>query len=111
MGATPACTGFPLEDDEWSDIAFPGGVTLTFGGVSISSVRAYTNGMLAFATNMHRSTTPARRNWPNVTGGTINARTSIVAGAMAARYSFANESRVTFGLSDNNTGALNIDLT
>jgi len=51
-GASPACTGFPLGDDDWSDIAFPGGFTFTFGGVSYSSVRAYSNGMLAFPTDV-----------------------------------------------------------
>ncbi len=60
-GATPACTGFPQGDDDWSDIAFPGGFTFTFGGVSYSSVRAYSNGMLAFPTDVsgfHRDYTP-----------------------------------------------------
>lgn len=60
-GATPACTGFPQGDDDWSDIAFPGGFTFTFGGVSYSSVRAYSNGMLAFPTDIsgfHRDYSP-----------------------------------------------------
>jgi MSHA biogenesis protein MshQ len=60
-GATPACTGFPLGDDDWSDIAFPAGFTFTFGGVSYSSVRAYSNGMLAFPTDIsgfHRDYSP-----------------------------------------------------
>lgn len=60
-GATPACTGFPQGDDDWSDIAFPGGFTFTFGGVSYSSVRAYSNGMLAFPTDVsgfHRDYSP-----------------------------------------------------
>ncbi len=51
-GATPACTGYPQGDDDWSDIAFPGGFTFTFGGVSYSGVRVYSNGMLAFPTDV-----------------------------------------------------------
>ena len=60
-GASPACTGYPLGDDDWSDITFPGGFTFTFGGTSYSSVRVYSNGMLAFPTDVsgfHRNFTP-----------------------------------------------------
>mgnify|MGYP000880003407 FL=1 len=62
-------------------------------------------------TSMNLSTTPARGTWSNVAGGAINSLTSIVAGAGTASYSFANETSVTFGLSDNLTGALNINAT
>lgn len=60
-GASPACTGYPQGDDDWSDIVFPGGFTFTFGGTSYSSVRVYSNGMLAFPTDVsgfHRDYTP-----------------------------------------------------
>ena len=60
-GASPACTNYPNGDDDWADIAFPGGFTFTFGGTSYSSVRVYSNGMLAFPTDVsgyHRTYTP-----------------------------------------------------
>ncbi len=60
-GTSPACTDFPNGDDDWSDLTFPAGFTFTFGGVSYSSVRAYSNGMLAFPTDVsgfHRDYTP-----------------------------------------------------
>lgn len=60
-GASPACTSFPNGDDDWADIAFPSGFTFTFGGVNYSSVRAYSNGILAFGTDasgFHRDYTP-----------------------------------------------------
>lgn len=49
---TPACTQYPNGDDDWADVAFPGGFTFRFGGVSYSSVRVYSNGMLAFPTDV-----------------------------------------------------------
>lgn len=58
---SPACTSFPNGDDDWSDVAFPSGFTFTFAGVSYSSVRVYSNGMLAFPTDVsgfHRDYTP-----------------------------------------------------
>ena len=60
-GAAPACTGFPLGDDDWADVTFPAGFTFTFGGVSYSGVRVYSNGILAFGTDVsgfHRDYTP-----------------------------------------------------
>lgn len=60
-GASPACTTYPNGDDDWADIAFPSGFTFTFAGVSYSSVRVYSNGMLAFPTDVsgfHRDYTP-----------------------------------------------------
>jgi MSHA biogenesis protein MshQ len=60
-GATPACTTYPNGDDDWADITFPAGFTFTFGGVNYSSVRAYSNGILAFGTDVsgfHRDFTP-----------------------------------------------------
>lgn len=60
-GASPACTQYPNGDDDWADITFPAGFTFTFGGVNYSSVRAYSNGILAFGTDVsgfHRDFTP-----------------------------------------------------
>ena len=51
-GASPGCTGFPSGDDDWADVAFPGGFNFTFGGTAYSSVRVYSNGMLAFPTDI-----------------------------------------------------------
>ncbi len=51
-GASPGCTGFPSGDDDWADIAFPGGFSFTFGGTAYTSVRVYSNGMLAFPTDI-----------------------------------------------------------
>ena len=51
-GASPACTTYPNGDDDWADIVFPTGFTFTFGGVSYSSVRVYSNGILAFPTDV-----------------------------------------------------------
>lgn len=49
---SPACTNYPNGDDDWADVAFPGGFTFRFGGVSYSSVRVYSNGILAFPTDV-----------------------------------------------------------
>lgn len=60
-GATPGCTSFPDGDDDWADITFPAGFTFTFGGANYTSVRAYSNGMLAFPTDVsgfHRNYSP-----------------------------------------------------
>lgn len=57
----PACTGYPNGDDDWADVSFPGGFTFTFGGTSYSSVRVYSNGILAFppdTSGFHRDYTP-----------------------------------------------------
>lgn len=61
-------------------------------------------------TSVNLSTTPARGTWSNVAGGAINSLTAVVAGAGTASYTFANENTVTFGLSDNLTEALNINV-
>lgn len=50
-GASPACTNYPNGDDDWADVAFPGGFSFRFGGTSYSSVRVYSNGILAFPTD------------------------------------------------------------
>lgn len=50
-GASPACTSYPNGDDDWADVAFPGGFSFRFGGTSYSSVRVYSNGILAFPTD------------------------------------------------------------
>lgn len=60
-GASPACTNYPNGDDDWADVAFPGGFAFTFGGVSYSQVRVYSNGILAFGNDVsgfHRDYTP-----------------------------------------------------
>ncbi|MFN3396912.1 MAG: DUF6701 domain-containing protein [Sulfurimicrobium sp.] len=60
-GASPACTSYPNGDDDWADVAFPGGFAFTFGGVSYSQVRVYSNGILAFGNDVsgfHRDYTP-----------------------------------------------------
>lgn len=70
-GANPACTGYPQGDDDWTDITFPSGFTFTFGGMNYSGVRAYSNGMLAFGTDVsgfHRDYTP--QALPITTAGT-----------------------------------------
>lgn len=51
-GASPACTNYPQGDDDWADIAFPGGFAFTFGATSYTGVRVYSNGMLAFPTDV-----------------------------------------------------------
>jgi MSHA biogenesis protein MshQ len=50
-GASPACTTYPLGDDDWADVTFPAGFTFTFGGVGYSGTRIYSNGLLAFGTD------------------------------------------------------------
>ncbi|MDO9166662.1 MAG: LamG domain-containing protein [Rhodoferax sp.] len=50
-GTSPACTTYPLGDDDWADIAFPSGFTFTFGGAPYAGVRVYSNGILAFPTD------------------------------------------------------------
>ncbi|MEO7105284.1 MAG: LamG domain-containing protein, partial [Rhodoferax sp.] len=58
---SPACTQYPNGDDDWSDVTFPAGFTFTFGGVAYSSVRVYSNGMLAFppdVSGFHRDYSP-----------------------------------------------------
>ena len=51
-GASPACTGYQNGDDDWADVAFPGGFAFTFNGTSRTSVRVYSNGILAFPTDI-----------------------------------------------------------
>jgi MSHA biogenesis protein MshQ len=51
-GASPGCTGYPNGDDDWADVALPGGFTFTFGGVAYSSVRVYSNGILAYGADV-----------------------------------------------------------
>ncbi len=58
---SPACTSYPNGDDDWADVVFPSGFTFVFGGTTYSQVRIYTNGMLAFGTDVsgfHRDYTP-----------------------------------------------------
>src|SRR5450830_194333 len=50
-GASPACTNYPLGDDDWADVTCPTGFTFAFAGVAQNSVRVYSNGMLAFGTD------------------------------------------------------------
>lgn len=60
LGA-PGCTQYPNGDDDWADIAFPSGFTFTFGGTAYSGVRVYSNGILAFGSDVsgfHRNYTP-----------------------------------------------------
>lgn len=58
---SPACTGFPNGDDDWADVNFPSGFTFTFAGTAYSSIRIYSNGILAFppdTSGFHRDYTP-----------------------------------------------------
>ena len=60
-GVSPACTSYPSGDDDWADIAFPGGFTFTYGAVTYNSVRVLSNGMLAFppdTSGFHRDYSP-----------------------------------------------------
>lgn len=50
LGWAGSCTGFPSDDDQ-ATITFTGGFTFPFAGVSYSSVRVLTNGMLQFGTD------------------------------------------------------------
>ncbi len=50
-GNSPACTNFPLGDDDFADIVFPSGFQFTYGGTAYSGVRVYSNGILAFGTD------------------------------------------------------------
>ena len=45
---TTSCTDFPQGDDDWADISFGNGFVFTLGGTAMSSVRIYSNGILAF---------------------------------------------------------------
>lgn len=59
--ASPACTTYPQGDDDWADVAFPTGFTFRFAGSVYTSVRVYSNGILAFgddASGFHRTFTP-----------------------------------------------------
>ncbi len=51
-GASPACTSYQNGDDDWADIAFPGGFAFTFSGTAQTGVRVYSNGILAFPTDV-----------------------------------------------------------
>lgn len=50
--ASPACTSYPNGDDDWADVAFPGGFTFVFNGVANAGVRVYSNGILAFGNDV-----------------------------------------------------------
>jgi MSHA biogenesis protein MshQ len=51
-GNPPACTDYEAGDDDWADISFPSGFAFTFGGGSYSGLRIYSNGILAFGTDV-----------------------------------------------------------
>ena len=55
-------------------------------------------------------TAPGTWNLSNVAGGAINPLTAVGAGTGTASYTFSNESRVTFGLSNNLSEALNVNV-
>jgi len=61
-GASPACTTYPLGDDDWADIGFPSGFKFTFGGIDYTSVRIYSNGILNFGGD----TSGYHRNYSNL---------------------------------------------
>lgn len=61
-GANPGCTSYPNGDDDWADIAFPAGFSFIFNGVSYTSARVYSNGILAFPPDVsghHRDFSPS----------------------------------------------------
>ena len=51
-GSSPGCTGYPNGDDDWADVVFPAGFAFTFGGSSYSGVRVYSNGILAYGSDV-----------------------------------------------------------
>ena len=56
-GASPACTSYPLGDDDWADIVFANATTpvnnftFTFAGTAYTQARIYSNGMIVFGTD------------------------------------------------------------
>lgn len=59
-GASPGCTSYPNGDDDWADVALPGGFAFTFAGTAYTSVRVYSNGILAYGADVsgfHRAFT------------------------------------------------------
>jgi MSHA biogenesis protein MshQ len=62
-------------------------------------------------TSIALSTSPVHGTWSNQSGGAINPLTAIGSGTGTASYTFANESRVTFGLSNSLSESLNINVT
>ncbi|QTN26493.1 hypothetical protein HZ993_14270 [Rhodoferax sp. AJA081-3] len=104
----PSCTSLDhfhiVHDGAASSCTAPGEITIEAHDAS--------HALFSLAgTSMNLTTTPARGTWSNVAGGAVNSLTAIGAGTGTATYTFANESSVTFGLSDNLTGALNINVT
>jgi len=84
---SPACTSYPNGDDDWADVTFPSGFTFTFGGVSYSSVRVYSNGMLAFppdVSGFHRDYTPTAL--PITTAGTPGPQGSCTLSAVPKNF-------------------------
>lgn len=73
---SPACTSYPLGDDDWADIVFANATTpvnnftFTFAGTSYSGLRIYSNGMLAFGTD-------TSGQWRTFTNGNIPYGTAL----------------------------------
>lgn len=103
----PACTALDhfhiIHDGTVSNCVSPASITIEAHDAS--------HALFTLAgTSMNLSTSPAHGTWSNVAGGAINPLTAIVPGLGTASYTFANESRVTFGLSNNQSEALNINV-
>ncbi|ADI29657.1 hypothetical protein M301_1274 [Methylotenera versatilis 301] len=100
----PACTDFPAGDDDWADVTFPTGFTFTFGSVNYSSVRIYSNGMLAFGTD----TSGYHRTYTNVAlpiSTAAAAYTGCTTSGTPKNLMVAYWTDIVAGTADNTTGA------
>lgn len=105
-GAAPACTGYPNGDDDWEDVNFPSGFAFTFGGTSYSSVRVYSNGILAFPpdnSGFHRDYTS--QALPITTAGTPGPPAGCTLSAVPDNLMLVYWLDIVAGTANNTTGA------
>jgi MSHA biogenesis protein MshQ len=105
-GASPACTGYPNGDDDWADVVFPGGFSFTFGGAAYTSVRVYSNGILAFPTDnsgFHRDYTS--QALPITAAGTPGPPGGCTLSAVPTRIMLVYWLDIVAGTADATTGA------
>ena len=107
-----ACSGYPNGDDDYADVTFASATspandfTFTFAGVSRSSVRIYSNGMLTFGTdnsgfwrNFTNAALPAGAVGSYTTGGTT------CPGGTPANVIVAYWTDIVAGTANSTTGA------
>lgn len=107
---SPACTSYPLGDDDWADIVFANATTptnnftFTFAGTAYSGLRIYSNGMLVFGND----TSGQWRTYSNYTlpyATTLGAYATGCPGGQLGNAIIAYWTDIVAGTGNNTTGA------